>query len=534
MDENDSNASVTQADDLSTVEDDTRSLGGSSKTTLNDGTLLAENLVKRCDKLLEELEAYQRYLTQSKQGHNVEVKPFRNSIAAELKSLEKVNDSPNPLRSADPNADRTVHTLRSSNLPFYTAVWDAAKTTSGLVAFTKRFYWDTPPTRSAKRSRTPKKQCALVDIVAEDGQQWIKVSTITETRLLFDLAKMGWEGADSDSGTDGEDGLLVDGLAHSIIDDAASNNNQDSSLTEEDDDRIEIIRQAQDLRKASLAHKVHYKHPSITLILPKISPDPPPEVTRILDSIQSTGATVRLGPVAPPSDLYSAFQKLVSNPFDNFTPTLNIDCTILLALVSDLSHCATTPEPWFHQAISRQIEVERREQLLPSILFPAVADKKLVCTHEAAKRMQEIVDTIGTETERKRSDLLLHDSTNDSSPLSSASLKESFAKLSNYNIPSSFHLPILVVPTNEDLSTLPPIAQSVKSALTAINQSVFLHGWVEGCLTLTSNRSVKKQIEEIVESAEGEVEGPKIWLCNTARSLVGKEKGRRDLAGKGK
>ncbi|KAL8868898.1 MAG: hypothetical protein Q9198_008025 [Flavoplaca austrocitrina] len=527
MDENDSNASVTQADDLSTVEDDTRSLGGSSKTTLNDGTLLAENLVKRCDKLLEELEAYQRYLTQSKQGHNVEVKPFRNSIAAELKSLEK-------LRSADPNADRTIHTLRSSNLPFYTAVWDAAKTTSGLVAFTKRFYWDTPPTRSAKRSGTPKKQCALVDIVAEDGQQWIKVSTLTETRLLFDLAKMGWEGADSDSGTDGEDGLLVDGLAHSIIDDATSNNNQDSSLTEEDDDRIEIIRQAQDLRKASLAHKVHYKHPSITLILPKISPDPPPEVTRILDSIRSTGATVRLGPVAPPSDLNSTFQKLVSNPFENFTPTLNIDCTILLALVSDLSHCATTPEPWFHQAISRQIEVETREQLLPSILFPAVADRKLVCTHEAAKRMQEIVNTIGTETERKRSDLLLHDSTNDSSPPSSASLKESFTKLSNYNIPSSFHLPILVVPTNDDFSTLPPIAQSVKSILTAINQSVFLHGWVEGCVTLTSNRSVKKQIEEIVESAEGEVEGPRIWLCNTARSLVGKEKGRRDLAGKGK
>ena len=53
-------------------------------------------------------------------------------------------------------------------------------------------------------------------------------------------------------------------------------------------------------------------------------------------------------------------------------------------------------------------------------------------------------------------------------------------------------------------------------------------------MTLTSNRSVKKQIEEIVESTEGEVEGPRIWLCNTARSLVGKEKGRRDLAGKGK
>lgn len=95
MDADDFNASITQADDLSTVEDDTRPLEGFSKTTLNNGTLLAEDLVKRCDQLLDELEAYQRYLTQSKQGHNVEIKPFRNSIAAELKSLEKVNDYPN-------------------------------------------------------------------------------------------------------------------------------------------------------------------------------------------------------------------------------------------------------------------------------------------------------------------------------------------------------------------------------------------------------------------------------------------------------
>ncbi|KAI4261354.1 MAG: hypothetical protein L6R42_003447 [Xanthoria sp. 1 TBL-2021] len=526
MDDHESVASATQADDRSTIEDDTRSLGEFSRTTLNDGRLLVEELVKRCDKLLGELEAYQSYLAQNKQGHNVEVKPFRNSIAAELKSLEK-------LRSADPEADRTVHTLRSSNLPFYTAVWDAAKTTSGLVTFTKRFYWDTPPTRTAKKSRTPKQKCALVDIVAQDGQQWIKVSTVTETRLLFDLAKAGWEGADSDSETDDEDGLLVNGLAHSSIDDATSNNDRDPSRTGKDDDRIEIIRQAQDLQKASLAYKVHYKHPSITFILPKISPKPPPEVIRILDSIRSTGAAVRLGPSSPPSNLDSAFQRLVSNPFANFTPTLNIDCTILLALVSDLSHCATTPEPWFHQAISRQIEVETREQLLPSILWPAMADKRLICTQEAAKRMREIVDTIGTETERKRSDLLLHDLATNPSPSSSTSLQESFAKLSNYTIPSSFHLPILVVPTNEDLSVLPAIAQSVKSALTAINQSVFMHGWAEGCVTLTSNRSVKKQIEEIVENEEGEVEGPRIWLCNTARSLVGKEKGRRDLGGKG-
>ncbi|KAL8667162.1 MAG: hypothetical protein Q9168_007307, partial [Polycauliona sp. 1 TL-2023] len=90
MDDHDSKDSATEADDLSTIEDDTRSLGGDSQTTLDNGTLLAEDLVNKCEKLLNELEAYRSYLAQSKQTqHNVEVKPFRNSIAAELKSLEK-------------------------------------------------------------------------------------------------------------------------------------------------------------------------------------------------------------------------------------------------------------------------------------------------------------------------------------------------------------------------------------------------------------------------------------------------------------
>ncbi|KAL8680397.1 MAG: hypothetical protein Q9186_003426 [Xanthomendoza sp. 1 TL-2023] len=512
-------------DELSTIKDDTRGLDELSQTNLREGVVLAEELVRRCNELLGELEAFQNYLVQSNRGHNVEVKPFRNSVAAELKSLDK-------LRAADPDADRTVHTLRSSNLPFYNAVWDAAKTSSGLLAFTKRFYWDTPPTRSTKRSRTPKKKCALVDIVAQDGQQWIKVSTVTETRLLFELAKAGWEGADSASDSGDEDGLLVNGLADYTLQDDASKDDRDSSRNDKEDEPVEIVRQALDLRKASRAHKTRYKHPSVTFILPKISKQPSPEVVSILDSIRSTGATIHLGPPSPPPNLQSSFENLVLDAFTNLTPTLNIDCTILLALVSDLSHCAAASEPWYHKAISRQIEVETREQLLPSILWPAMAGRELTCTQEAARRMREIVDTIGTESERKRSDLLIlpFDSTQQDKSKTPEALRTAFAALSNYDIPSHWQIPIkIVVSAMDDLSGLPPVAVQVKDSLSAINQSVFLHGWVTQWTTLTSNRTVARQIEEIVEGGEGEQVGPSVWLCATARSLVGKEKGRRDL-----
>ncbi|KAL8949841.1 MAG: hypothetical protein Q9222_004081 [Ikaeria aurantiellina] len=521
----------TEADTLSTIEDDTRpqdeSITGSSS---NEGTLFADDLIKRCTGLLKELEAFQEHLVKCKRNRSVEVKPFRNSVASELKTLEK-------LRSLDPEADRTIHTLRSSNLPFYSAVWDTAKGCSSLVAFTKRFYWDVRPTRSTKRSQLPKKNCALVDIVAQDGQQWIKVSTVTETRLLFELAKAGWEGADSasDDGSD-QDGVLVNGLAHISLDDDDDpstkghlQTNSNSRDDDDGDDRVEIVRQAHDLQKAALAHKVHYIHPSVTVILPKISPNPPPEITNIIDTIRSTGATVQVGPSNPPADLDTAFQNLVLDPFTSLTPTLNIDCTILLALVSDLSHSATTPEPWFHEAISRQLELEEREQLLPSTLWPAMAGKDLVCTEEAARRMLEIVETIGTASERQRTKLLLA-SLGQPIEQGPEGLRVAFTALSNYAVPNDWNLPIRVVRSDLDISTLPPVAKQVKDSLTAINQSVFLYGWASGWTTMSSNRTVVRQIEEIVEAGEGEQVGPSVWLCGTARSLVGKEKARRDGA----
>ncbi len=45
-----------------------------------------------------------------------------------------------------------------------------------------------------------KKNSALVDLVAHDGEEWIKVSTITENRVLFEMAEAGWNADDSGPG----------------------------------------------------------------------------------------------------------------------------------------------------------------------------------------------------------------------------------------------------------------------------------------------------------------------------------------------
>ena len=80
-------------------------------------------------------------------------------------------------------------------------------------------------------------------------------------------------------------------------------------------------------------------------------------------------------------------KQLTADRFESFSEVLNIDCTILLAFASDLSHGRVEPEDWHNKAISRQIEMENNEQLLPSSLLPACGSREMVCTREAAVRM---------------------------------------------------------------------------------------------------------------------------------------------------
>ena len=147
--------------------------------------------------------------------------------------------------------------------------------------------------------------------------------------------------------------------------------------------------------------------------------------------------------------------------------------------------------------------------------------------------MVEIVDTIGMPKERSRTELLL---VNGAEERDGEELKSAFAKYSNHSIPSTWRLPIRVVPSMtavSDIKTaietggLPLVAEQVAGQLTDINRSVFMYGWMQGLTTVSSNRTVAKGIESIVERNGMGAMGPEIWLREPARSLLGKEKERR-------
>lgn len=140
---------------------------------------LIVDLQERCNTLLAELDAFKAHLESNHREHEVELRSLRGAVQSEAKALAK-------LVEAFPEQERINHTLRSSNLPFFEAVWSTAKRSTGVVAFSKRFYWDAVPRDPANRlarnvkptARKSKKYSALVDVVAQNGAEWIKGSSM--------------------------------------------------------------------------------------------------------------------------------------------------------------------------------------------------------------------------------------------------------------------------------------------------------------------------------------------------------------------
>jgi hypothetical protein len=345
---------------------------------------------------------------------------------------------------------------------------------------------------------------AMVDIIGQNGLEWIKVSTTTEKRIAWDFAKAGYAGASSD----------------------------EEYSDDELEESVGILKQAKELVKASQAIRVRYRHPSIRLILPRIRRDSPKHVQIVVDQIRALGVMVQTTEdICAPKPVAEVLHQLATDRFASFSQTVNLDCTVLLAFVSDLSHGQVEPQDWHNKDIARQIKLETEDQLLPSSLWPACGERKLVCTREATERMQEIVKLVGTETEKKRAALLVHTGNDGSAPPTREQVLKEFQELSDYQLPPSWNLPVTVVDFDLDslTSTLPPISKHLEEDLIRINQSVFFYGWSSGNTTLSSNGTVAKMIETKIEEnrVDDEESGPDIWLCPMSRSLVGKEKERR-------
>ena len=449
-----------------------------------------DDLLSRANKLLEELTAFKNHAaSQPYRQRNIPMRDFECGIRSEISHLAKLSTSPSPTKSPAAAA-------RTSNLPSFGLIWATAKRSHGVAAFRQSYRLNRAETRRRHEGKAKAAKRALVDIVAEDGEVWVKVSNANVKRLLFDVAREGWgrfagdsdEGSDLDS--DGED----DG-------DGGRMNGVDGRKNELEVPEIPLLRTARDLVEAARANRVRGRIPRVRFVLPRIKKGESKEVDLLLSKLKTIGCELTLADGVGDSDppLSSALERMPVNPLARLTSTLNIDCTILISLISDISHVSDLqPEQWFNAMLREQLRFERQEALLPNLLYPVLRGRRLVTTKRAADQCQVIVDTIGNEKEKGRCEALFRDSNDDDVK----ERMEKMAALSDWEVPADLALPIEVVEEDSAVEKQHSASEGpddlipkVCARLSDVNKSVFGFGWRAGWTTVTSNNNTIREIE---------------------------------------
>lgn len=484
-----------------------------------------------------------------------------NGFSSEARGQQAaVNDE--RLLRAEEELRQMQHKVRSSNLYFHEAVWNVATyQCKAVVAVSQRItYYESRSRdengrplplrfRSAQRialneqtSTTTThnyavpeskeeltKKAVVIDIACENGDEWVKVSTATSDKLILDFARLGLELADLEANESEENG-----------------HHDDSGLErgeeEEDDDEVELIKFAKNATRAASTITVNYKHPRIRVKIPNIEEGKTAEIDWILKKIRKTGAIVECGnadtktnDATPDSQSWEErASRMLPNPYPCVTDTVNIDCSVLIALVSQISNRRLEGEG-VQRMIRQQIETEQSREVLATRLWPVCGSRELVCTFEAKKRLLEIVGILGMDEEKERTKLLLPEDHTDENekPSTREDRLRRYQELCDHRLPRDWQIPIQIIDGNatvdDALATgkLPSLAHTVAEQLSDLNRSIFMTGWLLGITTITSNRTTVRQIEAIIENEKGDkdddVVGPMTWICDTSRSLFVKD-----------
>ncbi|KAM0187444.1 hypothetical protein ACHAPI_011160 [Fusarium lateritium] len=409
------------------------------------------------------------------------------------------------------------------------AQWNQLKKSHGFIAINQAFQGSS---KDARREEIQKHQITgkekhnmhrllkergrvEVDVV-HGGYEWITSKAISRDRLARQMNDSGWGWGD-----------------HELGDQVDRDEWEDAPLA----------KYVQRLVTAARMNRHEYRFPKIRLILTNLGRgeteldillhqlehmDPLVEV--IIEDQNSTFVTA----APPPLDI--AIENLLGDELASLTPTVNLDHTILIDLISDLTHLNLKPQLWQSRTTRAQIDEENAHKggLMARMLYPVLADRKLVCTREAADHFHEVLRTVGTETERERGRLLIPWG-NDAQEISSDHIRERFQELTVYPLPSNVQIPITAIDEPWDMEaitraisggTLPQVAHEValSSAFKSSKLSIFMYGWAAGLTTVTSNKEVRGQIRTWVETHRKHDEeiGPQIWRLEVTRNLLAK------------
>ncbi|KAI8643719.1 hypothetical protein BD408DRAFT_364409 [Parasitella parasitica] len=313
---------------------------------------------------------------------------YINSLTAEMHFIDKLLENPSKIKREH---------VQSTNLSYLEAVYEAL---SG-VGQRKDQVMKLVSAPSQSNSSQWMSQAAMirnhsikVDIVTENGLVWVKV--IARNAKAFRHELMGLEWDDSSSSDDGSD----DGSS-----DADAGCRQSSG----DFDSLPIFKKAREYLRTAQAHHVQFHTPVVVFAFMRIKPKQDVFVQRIMDRLKEIGIVVYMQDTDTTlQSSYAPFLRDVGDLDHLTTPSINVDVSSALALLSELSHHVCLPKQV--SALPLQVQAER-EALVPALpqVLPYITGKKLFIIQTAYDRLKDIVEVVGGPQEVARFRYLFRD-----------------------------------------------------------------------------------------------------------------------------
>ncbi|GAB1319937.1 hypothetical protein MFIFM68171_10147 [Madurella fahalii] len=423
--------------------------------------------------------------------------------------------------------------------------WAVVKKCRGLVSINKdfprspRLPVDPDAGWLAYKDQPFQEKPVAVDAVVDSGATWIKFISISPKTLEYQVMAEGWASEPEDGDDEGDVGS-AEGLGN----------------TEFADTVKKIVLAA----RWSHCHRVH-------LILPGLQEGKSDVVDRVLSFVRGqigggdvsievscAGSSFLTGTPPPPEEAVSALvhdrDPLVGDDCGRLTETVNLDPSVLVALVTDLHHGPVPLQPApQREIITKSIldhetdnnhELVSRQDILATIVYPALRGRKLVCTEFAARYFCRLIDAISTYSEEIRAGFILPPpSISQSSPQadlnSSEILRQKLQEWSKVPVPADLHLPVKIVDDIDlrhvdrlvSAGRLPPMAHGVARDLSPLNRSVYCYGWAHRLTTITGHRGIERQIRLSLAqhwTREGNELPPDIWHRHLGGYLIHRDK----------
>ncbi|KAL1859539.1 hypothetical protein Daus18300_009540 [Diaporthe australafricana] len=486
---------------------------------------LAQEIVKQSDELLQQMgRLRQRYHAIRGPQLNIPGLTFQmDAVKQERKAAQAFLDTQTNGHEASANdqveARPAESRLRFTNLPAIERNWDTVKRCRDLIAIEQSI--PKSPKVEVKengglivhrhRGRQANHGIGMVFVhaVVDGGAEWLRLVSKDEKRILLELAAGGWDWDDGEEDTEQED---------------------DSELFED----IPILRTAKELADTARKYWHDYHRPRIRILLNRVREGESKDVDRVVQKMRSVGGddiivTVDYADAPWASaqtlpDIDTAISRLVPvEDMSRFGSTVLLDTSVLIALISDISHATVDVQLWHSKDCKAQIQDEANGiNFLTSQAYPPLRGKLLVCTKEAMEHFREITSTIASPTELERARLLYSGGPQD------------FQKLSIHPVPDDLMLPVQVLSEETDLRArdlvqtgkLPEVAIQAETHLLNVpgNRTTHLFGWASGMTVVTSNRSLAKRLVRVIEnSLERDYEdGPKMCTLPFNRALATK------------